>query len=398
MKNILIGVTGGIAAYKACDLVSRLIKNGDAVKVIMTENACRFVQPATFEALCHHPVYTDTFAPSLDGEIHHISLGAWADVFAIVPATANVMAKLACGLADDMLTSTMLAATCPKLIAPAMNTHMFENPVTVRNLNTLKELGMQIVEPVSGHLACGDVGRGKLADVQDIFEAIQAASCHEKPLNGKRVLISAGPTQEAIDPVRFITNHSSGKMGYAIARQAYQMGAKVTLLSGPTSLKAPYGVEVIPFISANDLFEQVKERMDQFDYIIMSAAVGDYRSSQVAKNKIKKKEHQMQLDLVKNPDILQYIGEHKDHQIVCGFAMETENLLENASEKLTKKRCHMIVANHLKQAGAGFQTDTNVATFILPKEKKAMPLMSKDELANAILKQLLIIENGGESC
>lgn len=398
MKKILIGVTGGIAAYKACDLVSRLVKNGDEVKVIMTDNACRFVQPTTFEALCHHPVYTDTFATSLDGEIHHISLGAWADVFAIVPATANIIAKLAHGLADDMLSSTMLAATCAKVIAPAMNTHMFENPATQRNLAILRNDGMQIVEPASGHLACGDVGKGKLPDVEDLFEAVQAAAVWPKPLQGKRVLISAGPTQEAIDPVRYLTNHSSGKMGYALARQAYRLGAEVTLLSGPSALRAPYGVTVLPFVSANDLFCLVKERMNQADYIIMSAAVGDYRASEIAPNKIKKHDEQMCLTLVKNPDILQYIGEHRHQQIVCGFAMETEHLLENAKAKLVKKNCHMIVANHLKQAGAGFQTDTNVATLIQPDEQKALPLMSKDELAQTILLEMMKIENGGQAC
>ncbi len=399
MNKILIAVTGGIAAYKACDLVSRLKKNGDDVKVIMTQHASEFVSPITFEALSGHHVYLDTFERSPDASIHHIDLAKWADIFVVVPATANTIAKIANGIADDLISSTILAATCKKIICPAMNTNMYLNKATQRNLETLKDDNMIIVSPAKGRLACGDTGVGKLADIDDIFEIILQHAVKRKPLEGKKVIVTAGPTIEPIDPVRYITNHSSGKMGYAIAKQAKMMGADVILLTGPTHLKPPYGIEVIPFTNACMLLDIMKEKMHHADYIIMSAAIGDYRSEEIAEQKIKKQGNHLILNLVKNPDILQYLGEHKtNHQIICGFAMETENLIENATLKLNKKKCHMIVANHLREKGAGFKTDTNVATFITHEGLKKMDLMSKEELSKEILKELIHIKEEKEGC
>ncbi len=392
-KTIVIGVSGGIAAFKAAQLTSDLIKKGYDVEVIMTQNATEFINPLTFETLTKHNVMVSTFEKVADRSVKHVSIAKRADLFVVVPATANVIAKFVHGIADDMLSTTFMAATCPKLICPAMNTNMYENEVTQRNLNLCRELGYQLIEPESGYLACGDVGKGKLADLKTIMEAIEKALNPEQLLANKKVLISAGPTQEALDPVRYLTNHSTGKMGYELAKAAKDMGAEVTLVSGPVNLKAPQGVKVINIKSANEMFEAFKANYAQQDIIIKAAAVGDYRPEIVADDKIKKNGDILELKLVKNPDILAYLGEHKKpSQILCGFAMETQNLIENAQAKLQKKNADMIVANNLKVEGAGFGVDTNVATFILANEIKTQPKMSKYELGVTILKQLLALQ------
>lgn len=393
MKHILIGVTGSIAAYKAIDLVSQLSKDPNLdVDVIMTKSACEFVQPLSFEALLKKKVYLDTFN-SQDGEVNHIALAKKSDLMIMVPASANSIAKVVLGLADDMLSSTWLAGTCQKMICPAMNTHMFENPITQNNLMLAKKYGIHIVEPASGHLACGDTGKGKLAAVEDILEEIYAA-LEPKRLAGKTVLVSAGPTQEAMDPVRFITNHSSGKMGYAIARQAARMGAKVILVSGPVQQKTPLHTNRIDVTSAKEMAEAILKQAPSADYIIMSAAVADYRPQNIASQKIKKNDDTLTLSLTKTTDILKTLGQNKkENQIICGFAMETENLLENAQKKLIGKNCDMIVANSIATKGAGFQTDTNIATFLTQTNTQSFPLMSKDELAKKILITLLEMRN-----
>lgn len=399
MKTIVLGVTGGIAAYKAADLTSQLIKRGYQVEVIMTKNACEFIAPLTFTTLTKKLVYTDTFERNVDGEVKHIALAQKADLFVIVPATANVIAKIVHGIADDMLTSTFLAATCKKIIAPAMNTNMYLNPVTQDNLKLCKHYGYEIIEPASGHLACGDSGKGKLPDVKDLLEYIDHAMQEDLPLLNKKVLISAGPTQESLDPVRYLTNHSSGKMGYAIAKVAHHLGADVTLLSGPVHLDVPQGVNKIDFTTANDLYEITKEKFKDFDYIIQAAAVGDYRAKVIAENKIKKTGDTLTLELVKNPDVLAYIGEHKQpHQIVCGFAMETENLIENATNKCIKKNCDLLIANNLKTTGAGFATDTNVITLITKNQTQNFEIMTKEEVAKTILEKMIEIEKRKISC
>ena len=366
-KTIVLGVTGGIAAFKAAQLTSNLIKKGYDVEVIMTQNATEFIQPLTFESLTRHNVMVSTFEKVADRSVKHISIAKRADLFVIVPATANVIAKVVYGLADDMLTTTFLAAKCPKLICPAMNTNMYENPVTQRNLQMAKDLGYEILEPEDGFLACGDSGKGKLVDLSIIEEKIHMMTQDDLCLKGKKVLISAGPTREAMDPVRFISNHSTGKMGYELARAARDMGADVTLVSGPSNLAVPMGVECIRIQSAQDMFQVITSKQNEMDFIIKSAAVGDYRVKEMASEKIKKKGDVLTLELVKNPDILAYLGAHKPkHQILCGFAMETQDLIANATEKLVKKNCDMIVANNLRTEGAGFGTDTNVVTFIHP--------------------------------
>ena len=334
-KTIVLGVTGGIAAFKAAQLTSNLIKKGYDVEVIMTQNATEFIQPLTFESLTRHNVMVSTFEKVADRSVKHISIAKRADLFVIVPATANVIAKVVYGLADDMLTTTFLAAKCPKLICPAMNTNMYENPVTQRNLQMAKDLGYEILEPEDGLLACGDSGKGKLVDLSIIEEKIHMMTQDDLCLKGKKVLISAGPTREAMDPVRFISNHSTGKMGYELARAARDMGANVTLVSGPSNLAVPMGVECIRIQSAQDMFEVISSKQNEMDFIIKSAAVGDYRVKEMASEKIKKKGDVLTLELVKNPDILAYLGAHKPkHQILCGFAMETQDLIANATEKL----------------------------------------------------------------
>lgn len=391
--NILLGITGGIAAYKAAELTSQLVKLGHEVEIIMTKNATEFIQPLTFESLTKKRVYLDTFERFENGEVMHIELAKKADIVVIAPATANIIAKIANGIADDMLTSTFLAATCPKMICPAMNTNMYENPITQANIKRCQDYGMNIVEPASGRLACGDLGKGKFPDTSIILDGMWNAHATYKPLLGKKILITAGPTQESIDPVRFMTNHSSGKMGYEIAKMARLLGGEVTLLSGEVNLEAPIGINTLYFKSAQELFELVKESFESFDYIIKTAAVGDYRVETIHDQKIKKSEDTLTLTFVKNPDILSYIGEHKlPHQIICGFAMETENLIKNATDKLHKKHCDLLVANHLFTAGAGFKGDTNVATLISHYETKEYPLMNKSNLAKIILEKMIKIE------
>lgn len=387
-KKIIIGITGSIACYKSVQLISDLVKQGYIVEVMMSESATRFITPTCIQSLTKRKVYVDTFDDETPAIITHVDIVKDADLFAIIPASAHTIAKVAHGLADNMLTNAFLAATCPKLIAPAMNVHMFENPVTQRNIQSLKDDGVYFVEPVSGMLACGDIGKGKLPDEETLMEAIQYALT-PKTLQGKKVLVSAGPTQENIDPVRYITNHSSGKMGYAIAKAAFCLGADVTLVSGPTHLKKPYGINIIDVVSAKDMYEAITSISDKQNILVMSAAVGDYASETVADEKIKKSDETMQLQLVKNKDILFELGQRKkDNQLLCGFAMETQNLIDNAKVKLTRKNCDMIVANHLKEKGAGFKGDTNVVSILKKEEIKHYDLLSKDELAYIILEEL----------
>ncbi len=392
MKHIVLGVTGSIAAYKTCDLVSQLSKMKDIeIDVIMTKAACEFITPLTFESLLHKKVYLDPFI-SLDGQINHITLAQKADLMIMVPASANSIAKVVNGLANDLLSDTWLAATCPKMIFPAMNTNMYENPITKHNIELAKSYGISVIEPTVGHLACGQNGKGKLVAVDEIVEVILDA-LEEKQLSGKRILISAGPTQEALDPVRFITNHSTGKMGYALAKQASRMGAEVTLVSGPSQLKAPLNTTLINVTSSQDMANVILAQAPNFDYIIMSAAVADYRPQNVASQKIKKHNQTLTVNLEKTTDILATLGQQKKaNQILCGFAMETENLIENASLKLEKKNCDMIVANSIAQKDAGFGVDTNIATFITKTGTKAIPLMLKESLAKEILLTLKQME------
>lgn len=387
-KKIIIGITGSIACYKSVQLISDLVKQDYIVEVMMSESATRFITPTCIQSLTKRKVYVDTFDDETPAIITHVDIVKDADLFAIIPASAHTIAKVAHGLADNMLTNAFLAATCPKLIAPAMNVHMFENLVTQRNIQTLKNDGIYFVEPISGMLACGDIGKGKLPDETTLMETIQYALT-PKILQGKKVMVSAGPTQENIDPVRYITNHSSGKMGYAIAKAAFCLGADVTLVSGPTHLKKPYGINVIDVISAQDMYQAITAISDEQDILVMSAAVGDYASETIANEKIKKSDETMQLQLIKNKDILFELGQRKkDNQLLCGFAMETQNLIENAKMKLTRKNCDMIVANHLKTDGAGFQGDTNVVSILKKEEVKHYDLLSKDELSYIILEEL----------
>lgn len=391
MKHIVVGITGGIAAFKTCQMVSDLTKKYE-VQVIMTPHATNFIHPLTFETLTGRKCLIDTFDRNFSYEVEHISVAKWADVFVVAPATANVIAKFAHGICDDMLTTTFLACKAPKVIAPAMNTNMYDNPITQQNLQSLRSLGMQIVEPVSGLLACGDTGRGKMADIDIIEEAVEMALHGDKPLAGRRVLVTAGPTQEAMDPVRYITNHSSGKMGYEVARAARNLGAEVTLVSGQCGLKPPYGMETVSVVSAEDMYEAVTSRAADCDYIVMAAAVADYTPAVTAEDKIKKKDDDMSVALKRTHDILKTLGERKSRaQVLCGFAMETQNLLENARKKLEAKNADMIVANNLKVEGAGFAHDTNVATFLLRDGLVENPLQSKETLAYAIWNQLIEI-------
>lgn len=395
-KKIIIGITGSVAAFKSIQLISDLVKQGYQIEVMMSESATRFVTPVCIQSLTKRKVYVDTFDDENPAIITHVDIVKDADLFMVVPASAHTIAKLAYGMADNMLTSAFLAATCPKLIAPAMNVHMYENPITQKNMQLLKETGVVFVEPISGLLACGDTGNGKLADEDTLLEMIDYMLA-PKTLSGKNILISAGPTQESLDPVRFITNHSSGKMGYALAKAAFQLGANVTLVSGPTHLKKPHGVNVIDVISANDMYHQIIQRVKEYDYIIMSAAVGDYACNEIADEKIKKHTDTLTLELHKNKDILLEIGKRRlASQVICGFAMETSNLIENAQMKLQKKNCDMIVANHLKTDGAGFQGDTNVVSILTPQEITDYQKMSKQELAYIILNQMKKLEE--EKC
>lgn len=391
-KTILLGVTGGIAAYKSAALASLLVKSGAKVRVVMTEHAANFINPITFESLTGHKCVTDTFDRNFEFKVEHVALAKKADLIIVAPATANVIAKLAHGLADDMLTTTILASAAPKLIAPAMNTGMYENPVTQDNLARLEHYGMEIISPESGRLACGDVGAGKMAEPEVLFEHILRACFHPKDMEGMKVLVTAGPTQEALDPVRYLTNHSSGKMGYSIAKACMLRGADVTLVTGKTALNPPRFVDVIPVISASDMYDAVVKRSCSMDLIIKAAAVADYRPSQVANEKVKKNESELSIPLERTRDILKYLGEHKKPgQFLCGFSMETENMLENSRKKLVKKNLDMIVANNLKVPGAGFETDTNIVTMITPKEVIEVPIMNKEEVAFHILDKILSV-------
>lgn len=397
-KTVVLGVTGGIAAYKACDLVSRLRKHDITVRVIMTAHACQFVQPLTFEVLAGSRAVTDQFNRDFPWEVEHITLAKAADVFAVVPATANILGKYANGIADDMLSTTLLATRAPVLFAPAMNTAMYENAAVQHNIATLRARGCTFVEPASGHLACGDTGRGKLADVAVIEQAILDALT-EKDMSGMHVTVTAGPTREAMDPVRFLSNHSTGKMGYAIARSAKMRGADVTLISGPVALPPVDGVRLVPVTSACDMREAVLHALPQSDVVIKAAAVGDYRPAECRDDKIKKQDDDMSVSLVRNPDILAEIGQkRRDDQVICGFSMETRDLLENSTKKLKKKNCDVIVANNLKVKGAGFAGDTNVVT-LLYRDGRTEPLelMGKDDVADILLDRLLALYRDKQS-
>ena len=385
-KTILLGVTGSIAAYKAADLASRLKKLHADVHVIMTKGAEHFIHPITFETLTGNRCHTDVFDRSNPSEVEHIALAKKADLALIAPASADVIARLANGLADDMLTTTLLACTGPVLVAPAMNTHMYENRATRDNLARLKQYGMEIIEPAEGLLACGDTGKGKFPEPADLTEYVLRAIAFEKDLKGKKVLVTAGPTQESIDPVRYITNHSSGKMGYAIARIAMLRGADVTLVSGPTALKVPVGVTYVPILSAHQLFEEVTGRSSSQDFIIKAAAVADYRPADISSEKIKKSDDDLSISLCRTEDTLQYLGDHKaPGQVLCGFAMETSKLEERAREKLARKHLDLIAANNVKVEGAGFGTDTNVVTMITADRTIRLEKMTKEEVAVKLL-------------
>lgn len=385
-KHILIVVTGGIAAYKACDLTSRLSKTGHEIRVVMTEHATKFVTPLTFESLCHRPVLTSLFEDHPEDPIAHVNLAKWADVVCVVPATANIIGKIAHGIADDLASTVCLAAFRKRILCPAMNVHMYENEAVQDNLRMLRNRGWEILEPVSGLLACQDEGKGKLPPVETIAETV-LSSLHDKPLAGKRVVVTAGPTQEALDPVRFISNHSTGKQGYAIARAARNLGAETVLITGPVFLAAPSGMEVVPVVSAREMFEAVKARQDA-DMFVLAAAVSDFRPKDVSDQKIKKRDASLVTELEPNPDILAWLGEHKrPGQKLVGFAMETQNLEENARHKLEAKHCDLLVANDLFVPGAGFGTDTNVVLFITPEKTRRLEKTTKEDLGYRILEE-----------
>lgn len=390
---VVLGVTGGIAAYKACELLRILQKRGIDVYVVMTQNACRFVTPLTFETLSGHPVAVDTFDRPQTWEVEHIALAKRADLFLIAPATANIIGKMACGIADDMLSTTVMATRAPVMIAPAMNTGMWENEATQHNLRTLASRGVQIVLPASGHLACGDSGAGKLEDVAVIAERALEALGRTRDLEGLRVLVTAGPSREALDPVRYVTNRSSGKMGYAIARAAARRGAQVTLLTGPVALEAPQGVQVMPFTTTQELLERAQELAAKQDVLIQAAAPADYRAQEVAPQKIKKNSGEpLVLTLVENPDVAAALGRCKrPDQVFVGFAAETNDVLAHAQGKLERKNLDMIVANDVTLPGAGFDVDTNVVTLITRDEAVSLPLMRKDEVADRILDRVLTL-------
>jgi phosphopantothenoylcysteine decarboxylase/phosphopantothenate--cysteine ligase len=385
-KTIVLAVTGSIAAYKIAGLASTLSKLHANIHVLMTQNATNFINPITFETLTNHKCLIDTFDRNFQYSVEHVSLAKQADVVLVAPASANVIGKLANGIADDMLTTTVMACRCPKIISPAMNTAMYENPVVQDNLSKLKQYQMTVIEPEVGLLACKDVGAGKMPSEDVLLQYILREVAREKDLQGKKILVTAGPTREAIDPVRYITNHSTGKMGYAIARQAMLRGAEVTLVSGPVALAPPPFVELISVESAAQMFDAVTSRAANFDIIIKAAAVADYTPATVADEKIKKQEGESEIVLTRTQDILGWLGEHrKQGQFLCGFSMETENMLENSRKKLAKKKVDTIVANNLKTSGAGFGTDTNVVTLITPQETKELPKLPKEEVADRIL-------------
>ena len=392
-KTVLLCVSGSIAAYKIAYLASALKKLKADVHVLMTRNATNFINPITFETLTGNKCLVDTFDRNFEFSVEHVSLAKAADVVLVAPASANVIAKLAHGLADDMLTTTVLACTCKKIISPAMNTRMFENPITQDNLKICEHYGMEVISPASGYLACGDPGAGKMPEPEVLLQYILKEVQYEKDLKGKKILVTAGPTREAIDPVRYITNHSTGKMGYAIAKTAALRGADVTLVSGPAEVEPPMFVNFVPVVTAKDMFEAVTSRSDEMDAVIKAAAVADYRPKFVNTEKTKKKDGDMAIELERTDDILKWLGEHKkDSQFLCGFSMETEHMLENSRAKLKKKNLDMIVANNLKVAGAGFGTDTNVVTMIRENKETELPIMSKEEVAGAILDEIFGIE------
>ena len=385
-KTVVLGVTGSIAAYKMANLTSMLTKLHCDVHVIMTKNATNIINPITFETLTAHKCLVDTFDRNFNYNIEHEALGEKADVVLVAPATANVIGKMAAGIADDMLTTTLLACKCKKIVAPAMNTNMYENPIVQANLKKLKEFGMEVIEPASGMLACRVEGKGKLPSEEVLLEYILREIQFEKDMTGKKVLVTAGATQEAIDPVRYITNHSTGKMGYALAKIAMRRGADVTLITAPTNLPAPLFADVVPVVSAQEMFDAVKERAPQMDIIIKAAAVADYTPVSVSDEKIKKKDGDLSLPMRRTTDILAYLGEHrKPGQFICGFSMETENLVENSKKKLQKKNADLIVANNLRDEGAGFGTDTNVVTLVMEEGIVELPCMSKEQVAEAVL-------------
>ena len=385
-KTVVLGVTGSIAAYKMANLTSMLTKLHCDVHVIMTKNATNIINPITFETLTARKCLVDTFDRNFNYNIEHVALGEKADVVLVAPASANVIGKMAAGIADDMLTTTILACKCKKIVAPAMNTNMYENPVVQANLKKLKEFGMEVIEPASGMLACRVEGKGKLPSEEVLLEYILREIQFEKDMKGKKVLVTAGATQEAIDPVRYITNHSTGKMGYALAKIAMRRGADVTLITAPTNLPAPLFADVVPVVSAQEMFDAVKERAPQMDIIIKAAAVADYTPVSVSDEKIKKKDGDLSLPMRRTTDILAYLGEHRrPGQFICGFSMETENLVENSKKKLQKKNADLIVANNLRDEGAGFGTDTNVVTLVMEEGIVELPCMSKEEVAEAVL-------------
>lgn len=389
-KTIVLGVTGSIAAYKIANLASMLVKLHADVQVLMTKNATNFIHPTTFETLTSHKCLIDTFDRNFQYSVEHVALAKQADVVLIAPASANVIGKLANGIADDMLTTTVMACRCKKIISPAMNTAMYENPIVQDNLKKLKHYGMEIIEPAVGLLACHDVGAGKLPSEDILLQYILKEAACEKTMEDKRVLVTAGPTVEAIDPVRYITNHSTGKMGYAIAREAMLRGAKVTLVTGPVAIDPPMFVDVVPVTSAADMFEAVTGRAQEQDIIIKAAAVADYTPVTTATEKIKKKDGDNAIALTRTKDILGWLGEHRrEGQFLCGFSMETQNMLENSRQKLTKKNVDMIVANNLKVQGAGFGGDTNVVTLITADGATELPLQSKEEVAGKLLEEIM---------
>ena len=389
-KTVLLGITGSIAAYKIAYLASALQKLHADVHVLMTENATNFINPITFETLTGNKCLVDTFDRNFQFQVEHVSIAKKADVVMIAPASANVIGKIANGLADDMLTTTVMACRCRKIFAPAMNTAMYENPIVQDNIKKLQHYGYEVITPASGYLACGDTGAGKMPEPETLLEYILREVAFEKDLSGKKILVTAGPTQEAIDPVRCLTNHSSGKMGYAIAKMAMLRGAEVTLVSGPTAIEPPLFVKVVPVTSARDMFEAVTGVSDQQDIIIKAAAVADYRPKQVSEDKVKKKDDQVSIELERTDDILKYLGQHKKNgQFLCGFSMETKDMIGNSRAKLEKKNLDMVAANNLKVEGAGFQGDTNVLTLITQDEEVSLPLMSKEDAALKILDKII---------
>lgn len=390
-KNVVLAVTGSIAAYKIANLASMLQKLHANTTVLMTQNATQFINPVTFETLTGNKCLIDTFDRNFQYNVEHVSLAKSADIVLVAPATANVIGKIAGGIADDMLTTTVMACSCKKIISPAMNTHMYENPIVQDNIKKLQGYGYEVITPDSGYLACGDTGPGKMPSEQTLLEYILREISFEKDMTGKKVLVTAGPTMEKIDPVRYITNHSTGKMGYAIARHCMQRGAQVTLITGKTNTPKPLFVKIVEIESAKDMFEAVKECFSQQDIIIKAAAVADYRPAFTSDEKIKKKDGDLSIALERTEDILQFLGDHRtERQFLCGFSMETENMLENSRKKLEKKHADMIVANNLKQAGAGFGTDTNIITLITKDSVKQLPIMSKEEAAKQIIDAIFL--------